>query len=144
MTKVSEVITGIKEKVDAYVDDDTLVFVTDDIPAVVKVDGIYIISPKPQNIVKTLYMGGDYVEFDVRIYGVVHVIDVNSIDNLGDNVLKALEDAEEFLEGCFPLHNRRIGGANISKTDCGSDTWVSSATILTPWILNLHFMLYTE
>jgi hypothetical protein len=144
MTKVSDVIKGVKARVDAYVTDDTLVFVTDDIPAVVKVGGIYIISPKPQDIVKTMYMSGDYVEFNVRIYGVVHVIDVNSIDNLGDNVLKALEDAEAFLAGCFPLHDRRIGGANISQTDCGSDTWVSSATILTPWILNLHFKSYTE
>lgn len=144
MTKVSEVIRGIKTKVDSYVDDDTLVFITDDIPATVRVGGIYIISPKPQEIKRVMYMGGDYVEFDVRIYGVVHVIDVNSIDNLGDNVLKALEDAEAFLAGCFPMHGRRVGGAHISDADCGSDTWVSAATILTPWILNLHFKTYTE
>ena len=125
MTKISEVVDGIKSRFVSKVDANTKVMVMDDIPAVVDEAGVYIISPSFEQIVQTPYIGGTrYVEYDIRIYGVTHVIDKDYAENIGDNVIEALKIGEQIMEECFPVSTRYIGTAQIASYSVGSETWI--------------------
>lgn len=145
MTKISEVISGIKARMVSEVDTNTKVMVMDDIPAVVEEAGVYIISPSFEQISQTPYVGGQrFVEYDVAIYGVTHVIDKDTDLTVGDNVLEALQIGEEIMERCFPIDKRRIGTAQIRSYSVGSETWIPAGYLLTAYQITLSFVDFVE
>lgn len=145
MTKISEVITGIKARFEGAVDEHTKVMVMDDIPAVVDEAGVYIISPSFEQITQTPYIGGTrYVEYNVRIYGVTHVVDKDYVGNVGDNVVEALKIGEQIMEECFPVDERFIGTSQISSYTVGSETWIPDGYLLTAYQITLNFVDFIE
>lgn len=145
MTKISEVVEGIKSRFVSIVDANTKVMVMDDIPAVVEEAGVYIISPSFEQIVQTPYIGGArYVEYDIRIYGVTHVIDKDYAENVGDNVIEALKIGEQIMDDCFPIDMRYIGTAQIASYSVGSETWIPDGYLLTAYQITLSFVDFIE
>jgi hypothetical protein len=145
MTKISDVISGIKDRFVSKVDANTKVMIMDDIPAVVDVAGVYIVSPSFEQIIQTPYIGGTrYVEYDVRIYGVTHVVDKDRADNVGDNVVEALKIGEQIMEECFPVNERYIGTSQIASYSVGSETWIPDGYLLTAYQITLSFVDFIE
>lgn len=145
MTKISEVVEGIKSRFVSKVDANTKVMVMDDIPAVVDEAGVYIISPSFEQIVQTPYIGGArYVEYDIRIYGVTHVVDKDYAENVGDNVIEALKIGEQIMDECFPFGMRDIGTAQIASYSVGSETWIPDGYLLTAYQITLSFVDFIE
>lgn len=145
MTKISEVITGIKERMVSEVDANTKVMIMDDIPAVVEEVGVYIITPSFEQINQTPYIGGQrYVEYDVTIYGVTHVIDKDTDLTVGENVIEALHIGEEIMERCFAPGDRYIGTAQIRSYSVGSETWIPAGYLLTAYQITLSFVDFVE
>ena len=145
MTKISEVVEGIKSRFVSKVNANTKVMVMDDIPAVVDEAGVYIISPSFEQIVQTPYIGGTrYVEYDIRIYGVTHVVDKDYAENVGDNVIEALKIGEQIMEECFPVSTRCIGTAQIVSYSVGSETWIPDGYLLTAYQITLSFVDFIE
>lgn len=145
MTNISEVLSGIKDRIVSEVDSSTKVMIMDDIPAVVNECGVYIISPSFEQINQTPYVGGArYVEYDVNIYGVTHVVDKDTELNVGDNVIEALKIGEQIMNHCFSKNERFIGTAQISSYSVGSETWIPAGYLLTAYQITLRFVDFIE
>lgn len=145
MTEISTVLEGIKSRISENVCDNTNVMIMDDIPAVVEESGVYIISPSFEQIAQTPYIGGArYVEYNVNIYGVTHVIDKDTDKNVGDNVIEALKIGEEIMELSFPSDDRFIGTAQIKGYNVGSETWIPAGYLLTAYQITLNFVDFIE
>lgn len=143
MTEISEVISGIKTRMSENLG--MMVMIMDDIPAVVEEAGVYIISPSFEQINHTPYIGGTrYVEYNVNIYGVTHVVDKDTAENVGDNVIEALRIGEDVMQKCFPVGDRYIGTAQIQSYTVGSETWIPDGYLLTAYQITLTFVDFIE
>lgn len=145
MTKISEVLEGIKTRISENVCEGTAVMIMDDIPAVVEETGVYIISPSFEQISQTPYISGErYVEYDINIYGVTHIVDKDDDTDVGVNVVEALKVGENIMDTCFPVNMRNIGTAQIAGFNVGSETWIPTGYLLTAYQITLNFVDFIE
>lgn len=122
-------------------------YVMNQMPAVFKMDQIYVILPEETDIKYTPYFGSDArVDYSVEIVQVAHESSMNRQDVIIDDLHSSMRAGTTVLEKCIPrLNNLNMpNGTSIKEFDCSTSTWVTDTKIYSLFKITLELTTFVE